>query len=31
VAPAMMVNDRVYGNLTAERIAGIIEGLRREK
>jgi NADH-quinone oxidoreductase subunit E len=31
VAPAMMVNDRVYGNLTAERIAGIIEGLRSGK
>lgn len=29
VAPAMMVNDRVYGNLTAERIAGIIDDLRR--
>ncbi len=29
VAPAMMVNDRVYGNLTAERIAGIIADLRR--
>lgn len=31
VAPAMMVNDRVYGNLTPERIAGIIEGLRSGK
>lgn len=29
VAPAMMVNDRVYGNLTAERIADIIDDLRR--
>lgn len=29
VAPAMMVNDRVYGNLTVERIAGIIDDLRR--
>jgi NADH-quinone oxidoreductase subunit E len=28
VAPAMMINDRVYGNLTAERIAEVIEGLR---
>lgn len=31
VAPAMMVNDRVHGNLTAERIAGIIDELRRGK
>ena len=31
VAPAMMINDRVYGNLTAERIAEVIEGLRRGK
>lgn len=31
VAPAMMVNDRVYGNLTAERIATVIEDLRRGK
>jgi NADH-quinone oxidoreductase subunit E len=31
VAPAMMVNDRVYGNLTKERIAEIIDGLRRGK
>jgi NADH:ubiquinone oxidoreductase subunit E len=31
VAPAMMVNERVYGNLTAERIAEVIEGLRRAK
>jgi NADH-quinone oxidoreductase subunit E len=29
VAPAMMVNGRVYGNLTAERLAEVIEGLRR--
>jgi NADH-quinone oxidoreductase subunit E len=29
VAPAMMINDRVYGNLTTERIAAIIEDLRR--
>ena len=28
VAPAMMINDRVYGNLTGERIAEVIEGLR---
>ena len=31
VAPAMMVNDRVYGNLTPELIAEVIAGLRREK
>ncbi|MCX6554018.1 MAG: NAD(P)H-dependent oxidoreductase subunit E [Candidatus Aminicenantes bacterium] len=31
VAPAMMVNGRVYGNLTRERIGGIIEDLRRVK
>lgn len=31
VAPAMMVNDRVYGNLTQERIAEIIADLRRAK
>lgn len=31
VAPAMMVNDRVYGNLTTERIAEVVEGLRRAK
>ncbi len=31
VAPAMMINDRVYGNLTPERIAGIIDGLRSGK
>ncbi len=29
VAPAIMVNERVYGNLTAERIADVIAGLRR--
>ncbi len=29
VAPAMMINDRVYGNLTKERIAEIIADLRR--
>jgi NADH-quinone oxidoreductase subunit E len=29
VAPAMMINDRVYGNLTSECIAAIIEDLRR--
>jgi NADH-quinone oxidoreductase subunit E len=28
VAPAMMINDQVYGNLTTERIAEVIEGLR---
>jgi len=28
VAPAMMVNDRVYGNLTRERIAEVIDDLR---
>jgi NADH:ubiquinone oxidoreductase subunit E len=31
VAPAMMVNDRVYGNLTLEHIAEVIAGLRRRK
>jgi len=31
VAPAMMVNDRVYGNLTVERIVAVIEDLRRAK
>jgi NADH:ubiquinone oxidoreductase subunit E len=31
VAPAMMVNGRVYGNLTTERIAEVIDGLRRAK
>lgn len=31
VAPAMMINDRVYGNLTGERIAEVIEGLRSGK
>ncbi len=31
VAPAMMVNEDVYGNLTPERIADIIADLRREK
>jgi len=31
VAPAMMVNDRVYGNLSRERIAEVIAGLRRAK
>ncbi len=31
VAPAMMVNDRVYGNLTAPGIAAVIEDLRRAK
>ena len=29
VAPAMMVNERVYGNLTPERIAEVVAGLRR--
>lgn len=31
VAPAMMVNEQVYGNLTPELIAGIIDGLRSGK
>jgi NADH-quinone oxidoreductase E subunit len=31
VAPAMMINNRVYGNLTPEKIREIIEQLRREK
>ena len=31
VAPAMMINDQVYGNLTEERIAEVIKGLRRGK
>ncbi|MDD8012501.1 MAG: NAD(P)H-dependent oxidoreductase subunit E [Acidobacteriota bacterium] len=29
VAPAMMVNDRVYGNLTKERLVEVIKDLRR--
>jgi NADH-quinone oxidoreductase subunit E len=29
VAPAMMINDEVYGNLTAERIREILEEKRR--
>lgn len=29
VAPAMMVNDRVYGNLTKERLVEVINDLRR--
>jgi len=31
VAPAMMVNDQVYGNLTPELIGEILAGLRRQK
>jgi len=31
VAPAMMVNNQVYGNLTPDLIAEVIEGLRRGK
>jgi len=31
VAPAMMVNDRVYGNLTVPGLAAVIEDLRRAK
>jgi NADH-quinone oxidoreductase subunit E len=31
VAPAMMVNERVYGNLTPDLISEIIAGLRRGK
>ncbi len=31
VAPAMMIGDRVYGNLTIERLKEIIEEKRREK
>ncbi len=31
VAPAMMINDEVYGNLTPEKIQSIIEELRRKK
>jgi len=30
VAPAMMIDDEVYGNLTPERIRAIIERIRRE-
>jgi NADH:ubiquinone oxidoreductase subunit E len=29
VAPAMMINDEVYGNLTPERIAAIVAEKRR--
>jgi len=31
VAPAMMINDEVYGNLTPEKIRQIIEEKRRER
>ena len=31
VAPAMMINNQVYGNLTGELIVEVIEGLRRGK
>lgn len=31
VAPAMMINDEVFGNLTKERLNEIIESKRREK
>lgn len=31
VAPAMMINDEVYGNLTKEKIAEVIEDLRGKK
>lgn len=31
VAPAIMINDEVYGNLTTEKIREIIEQKRREK
>ena len=31
VAPAMMVDDRVYGNLDEEKVASILESIRREK
>lgn len=31
VAPAMMINNRVYGNLTKERIDEVIAGLRRAR
>lgn len=31
VAPAMMVNDQVYGNLNPQLLTEVIEGLRREK
>ncbi len=31
VAPAIMINDTVYGNLTPERLKSIIEEKRREK
>lgn len=31
VAPAMMINDQVYGNLTVERLKQIIDAKRREK
>jgi NADH-quinone oxidoreductase subunit E len=30
VAPAMMINDDVYGNLTPERVNNIIEKMREE-
>jgi NADH-quinone oxidoreductase subunit E len=31
VAPAIMINEEVYGNLTKEKIKEIIDNLRREK
>jgi NADH-quinone oxidoreductase subunit E len=31
VAPAMMINEEVFGNLTPQRIREIIEEKRREK
>ncbi|MEO0278809.1 MAG: NAD(P)H-dependent oxidoreductase subunit E, partial [candidate division WOR-3 bacterium] len=30
VAPAMMINEEVYGNLTPEKVRAIIEEKRRE-
>lgn len=31
VAPAMMINEEVYGNLTPEKVRSVINDLRREK
>jgi NADH-quinone oxidoreductase subunit E len=30
VAPAMMIDDELYGNLTGERVVAIVDRLRRD-
>lgn len=31
ISPAMMINDKVYGNLTQEKVASVIDSIKKEE